>query len=84
MTKKARLALFVLAATVFNVVTTVLCATVLFLLYAALVVPRIPEKAAFVGFLPIFIAAFVLAFFIYRAVLKRYLEKHPLPGKEQP
>jgi hypothetical protein len=80
--KKLKVALFVLVATVFNVVTTLICFAGLALLYVAFIVPRFPDKAAAAGFIPLFVAAFALAFLIYRAVLKQFLKKHPLPGRE--
>jgi hypothetical protein len=74
MSKKTNTLLFILGATVFNVVVTAACFTALFLPYALLIAPRLPETARAWGFPAVFITALVLSFLVYRAALK-YLTK---------
>ena len=78
MTRKTKLLLFMLAATVFNIAVTVICFTTLLLLYSLLLVPRLPAPAAPLGPPVLFVASLVLSFFIYRKALKTYLKKRPL------
>jgi hypothetical protein len=72
MSKKTNTLLFILGATVFNVVTTAVCFLVLLLLYARFLVPLFPENW---GFPLIFLAAIALSFLIYRFALKQLLKK---------
>ena len=78
MKKKARIALFMLAATVFNILLTVLFLAILMLLFTVLLVPHIPEEAGFIGIPLLFLASFILSFVIYQKVLKFFLKKYPL------
>ena len=82
MIKKRQIVLFVLGATVFNVLVTLICITILMLLYSILLVPNIPENVSFIGFPLIFLASFVLSFLIYQKALKLYLKKHPANNRE--
>jgi hypothetical protein len=66
------------AATVFNIVITVICFALLLILYSVLLVPRISSKMIPLGFPFLFIAALVLSFMVYQKVLKVYLKKKPL------
>ena len=77
MAKKSKLVLFIIAATAFNILTTVICFTFLMLLYSILAVSHIPEKIRFIGFPLLFLASIILSFLIYRVVLKLYLKKYP-------
>ena len=72
------MALFMLAATVFNIVVTVICIAVLMLLYTVLVIPHIPDKASIIGVLLLFLVSFILSFIIYQKTLKLYLKKYPV------
>jgi uncharacterized membrane protein (DUF485 family) len=73
--KKTNTLLFILAATVFNIIVTVICFTALLLFYAKFLAPRIPGEGQAWGFPAIFIAAIALSFVIYRLVLKQLLKK---------
>ena len=75
MIKTTHPVLIILAATVFNIVLTVLCLAVLMLIYMVLLVPRLPKGAALAGTFLLFAVAIVLSFLIYRRVLKAYLKK---------
>jgi hypothetical protein len=75
MSKKTNTLLFILGATIFNVITTAACFLALLLLYAQFLVPLIPEGGQAWGFPAIFIAAIALSFVIYRFALKFLLKK---------
>ena len=78
MTKKTKMALFMLVATVINIIFTVICFAILMLLYIVFLVPHIPEASRFVGFPVLFIVSLVVSFFVYKKALKSYLKKHPI------
>jgi Zn-dependent protease with chaperone function len=75
--KKTNTLLFILGATVFNILSTVICFFVLYLLFVWLLVPRISNQEAVGswGLIVCMIAAFVLSFLIYRIILKQLLKK---------
>jgi hypothetical protein len=73
--KKANTLLFILGATLFNIVITILCFMGLILLYARFLAPLIPESGRAWGFPLVFIAAIALSFLIYRLVLNVLMKK---------
>jgi hypothetical protein len=75
MSKKSNTLLFILGATVFNVLTTVVFLLILLVLYARLLAPLLPEESAGWGFPVIFIISFVLSFVAYRLILKQVMKK---------
>jgi hypothetical protein len=75
MNKKANTLLFILGATVFNVLVTIVCFTVLMLLYVKFILNLLPEEGRAWAFPLIFIAAIVIAFCLYRFALKLLLKK---------
>ena len=75
MNKKANTLLFVLGATLFNIIVTILCFVGLLLIYAKCIMSLLPEDSRSWGFPLIFIAAIVLSFFIYRFLLKLLMKK---------
>ncbi|MDR1446321.1 MAG: leader peptide processing enzyme [Treponema sp.] len=75
MNKKANTLLFILGATVVNIVVTIISFILLFVLYAKYLVPHLPESAAAWGFPVIFIISIALSFLLYRAILKMLLKK---------
>jgi len=81
MTRPVKMFIFMMIATAFNVAISALCFLVLFLIYTVFLLRYIPADKAFIGIPILFVGALVLAFFIYRKVVKAYLKKHPL---EQP
>ena len=74
---KMKYVLFMLAATVFNIVVTVICFIILSFLYTVILVPRVHEETAFVGFSLLFVVSVVLSFFIYNQALKLITKKYP-------
>jgi hypothetical protein len=77
MSKKSNTLLFILGATVFNIVTTILCVVLLGAVYFTLIAPRLsnPETSAALALPVIFIGAIVLSFLIYRFILKLIMKK---------
>ena len=75
MNKKVNTILFVLGATLFNVLVTVLCLVLLVLIFARFIAPYISDTAQAWGFSLIFIAAIAGSFFTYRALLKFLMVK---------
>jgi hypothetical protein len=73
--KKANTLLFILGATLFNIIVTVALFAALFLLYVKFLLRLLPESGQAWGFPLLFIAAIVLSFFIYRFALKLLLKK---------
>jgi uncharacterized membrane protein YhaH (DUF805 family) len=91
MSKKTNTLLFIFGATVFNVLVTAACFTALFLPYALVLAPRLPETARTWGFPVVFIVAVTLSFLVYRAALKHLVKKvnlgkhfEPLGGTGKP
>ncbi|GHV93879.1 hypothetical protein AGMMS50293_01990 [Spirochaetia bacterium] len=75
MNKKTNTLLFILGATLFNIIITVLCFAVLLLLYAKFIMLLLPEESRVWGFPLIFIAAIAAAFFVYRFALNLLLKR---------
>jgi hypothetical protein len=78
MNKKANTIWFLLGATVFNIVTTIVCFIVLLVLYGRLLAPLLPETAAAWGLPVILVGSFVLAFVIYRLAMKQLMKRFDL------
>jgi len=75
MNKKANTLLFILGATVFNVLTAIISFVLLTLLYVRFLMELIPESGRSWGFALIFISSIAISFLVYRAVLKFLLTK---------
>ena len=75
MNKKLNTLFFVLGATVFNILVTVVSFLLLSSVYVWLLMPRISESAAQMGFALVFILSIVASFVVYRAVLNKLLTK---------
>lgn len=75
MNKKINTLLFILGATVFNILVTVLCFAGLLLVYVKCIVSLLPENGQAWGFPLLFIAAIALSFLVYRFALKLLLKK---------
>ena len=91
MSKKTNTLLFILGATVFNILVTVASFILLLVLFAKFLMPLLPETGAAWAFPVIFIASIALSFLVYRLVLKFLLkkinmEKHfePIFGRRRP
>ena len=75
MSKKTNTFLFILAATLFNVVATILNFLIILLIYAKLLYPRLPENSIAWALPIVFILSIVMSFFVYRFVIKLMLKK---------
>ena len=75
MSKKTNTVLFILIATVFNVVVTIVSFVLLLLLYGRLLAPRLPQQVAAWGLPVIFVGSIVIGFVVYRAVLKTLMKR---------
>ena len=80
MSKKTNTLWFVLGATVFNILTTLIAFFVLFILFIRFVVPYFPDESAAVswGTLILFFGAIGLSFLLYRFILKQIMKKYDL------
>ena len=75
MNKKVNTLLFVLCATVFNILVTVASFLLLLTVYAKLLMQSLPEESQAWSFPLIFIASMAIAFLAYRYVLRFLLKK---------
>jgi sterol desaturase/sphingolipid hydroxylase (fatty acid hydroxylase superfamily) len=75
MNKKVNTALFILGATVFNIIVTVLSFLLLLILYAKVFMKILPQGAQAWSFPIIFITAIVISFFVYKFVLGKLIKK---------
>jgi hypothetical protein len=81
--KKGRFILIIAAATVFNIVVTVICFFLLVLLYNALLIPHIPGEKAFIGLPVLFILAVIITFAAYQRILRIYIRKKESPPETE-
>ncbi|MDR2731212.1 MAG: leader peptide processing enzyme [Treponema sp.] len=70
MNKKLNTLLFILGATIVNIMVTIISFILLMLLYVKFLAPVIPEEKRAWGFSLIFIASLAAAFLVYRALIK--------------
>jgi len=75
MNKKVNTLIFILAATVFNIIIAVISFVLLLLIYARFINPIVPEGALSWVFPLIFLASIAISIFVYRFVLKYFLAK---------
>ena len=75
MNKTANTLLFLIGATVFNMLTTIVSFLVLIVVYGRLLAPLLPESAAAWGLPIIFVASIAIAFVVYRFAVKLLLKK---------
>ena len=78
MNKKANTALFILGATLFNILVTVLSFLLLLIVYAKFIMRFLPEGAQAWSFPLIFIFAIAISFVVYRFTLKLLIRKIPV------
>jgi len=71
MNKRFNTLLFILGATVLNIVVTLLCFIILFLI----VIPLVPQSSQSWVFALIFVVSIVASIFVYRVILKLILKK---------
>ena len=75
MSKKVNTLLFILGATVFNVLVAVVCFILLFVLYTRFFFNWMPENAFSYIILIFFVVAIAVSFVTYRLVLKVIMNK---------
>lgn len=75
MNKKANTVLFLIGATVFNIVTTIVSFLALIVVYGRLVAPVLPENVVAWGLPVVFVSAIAIAFVAYRFAMKLFLKK---------
>jgi len=75
MNKKLNTLLFILGATLFNIVVALLGFVVLVILYARFLVELVPESGQQWGFTLIFLISIAISFLVYRAVIKYLVNK---------
>jgi hypothetical protein len=75
MNKKVNTILFILGATLFNVITAVISFVLFTLFYVRFIMALIPESGRSWGFTLIFLASIAVSFMVYRFVLKFILTK---------
>ena len=75
MNKKVNTALFILGATLFNIIVVIISFLLFYFLYAKFIMGLIPNSDNSWAFNIIFIASIVVSFFAYRIVLKFLLKK---------
>ena len=75
MNKKVNTILFILGATLFNILTVIISFIVLMVLYAKFLMAVLPEASRSWGFALIFLASIVVSFVIYRYLLRFLLKK---------
>jgi hypothetical protein len=75
MSKKTNTIIFILGATVFNILVTVISFFVLFFLYSRILASRLPGEAFIWGSIFVFIGAIVLSFVVYQGLLKLLVKK---------
>ena len=75
MNKKVNTILFILGATVFNIIVTILSFLALLVLYAKVLIPILPDKAHMCSFPLLFLLSLAVAFIVYRRVLNYIMKK---------
>jgi hypothetical protein len=73
--KKTNTLLFILGATVFNILVTMISFFALFFLYSHILASRLPDEAFIWGLIFVFIGAIVLSFVVYQSLLKLLIKK---------
>jgi len=75
MNKKLNTVLFILGATVFNVIIAVISFVLILIFYIAVIVPNVPGAAQSWAFSLIFLSSIAISILVYRVVLKALLNK---------
>ncbi|MDR2842446.1 MAG: leader peptide processing enzyme [Spirochaetaceae bacterium] len=75
MNKKTNTFLFLAAATLFNIITTVVFFMLLFVSFFTFVKPLIKDIFTIWGLPVIFILAILMSFFLYRILIKQFIKK---------
>jgi phosphoglycerol transferase MdoB-like AlkP superfamily enzyme len=75
MNKKVNTILFILGATVFNIIVTILSFLTLLVIYAKALIPLLPDTAHMWSFPFLFLLSLAVAFIVYRRVLNYIMKK---------
>jgi hypothetical protein len=75
MSKKTNTLLFILIATVSNVLLTLVSFLLLYLPYALWIAPRLPPSSVIWVLAALFLIALVISFIAYQALLKLFMKK---------
>ncbi|MCL2805978.1 MAG: leader peptide processing enzyme [Treponema sp.] len=75
MNKKVNTILFILGATLFNVIVAVISFIIFTAFYVNFIMKLIPEQGRAWGFILIFLASLAISFIVYRVALKFLLTK---------
>ena len=75
MSKKTNTLVFILGATVFNIIITIICFLVLMVIYSKFFYFNLPEDSVAWALPVIFLASIVASFFVYRVVVKLIMKK---------
>ncbi|MDR0562129.1 MAG: leader peptide processing enzyme [Spirochaetaceae bacterium] len=75
MNKKTNTLLFVLGATVFNILITLISLAVLMFLYFKLLFPILPENVSVWGLPILLVGSLGLSFVVYRLILKQIIKR---------
>jgi hypothetical protein len=75
MSKKTNTLLFILGATVFNILVTIISFFALFFLYSRVLASRLSDSAFIMGIVFVFIGAIAASFLVYQALLKLLIKK---------
>ena len=75
MNKKTNTLIFILVATVVNVILTIVCFLVLLLIYSQLIFPMLPEESVAWALPILFVLSIVASLIIYRLLIKLMMKK---------
>ncbi|MDR2941073.1 MAG: leader peptide processing enzyme [Treponema sp.] len=75
MNKKVNTLLFILGATLFNIIIALISFIVLTLLYMRFLMMELPEATRSWGFTSIFLLSIGVSFLVYRILLKHFMNK---------
>jgi Co/Zn/Cd efflux system component len=75
MSKKTNTLLFILGATVANILITIISFFLLYILYAKFIAPRFSPDSVLWGMMIIFVAALAISFIVYQTLLKLLIKK---------
>ena len=75
MNKKINTILFILCATLFNIIVALISFIVFTLIYLKFLMLQMPEASRSWAFTSIFLLSIGVSFFVYRAILKHLVEK---------
>jgi len=91
MSKKTNTVVFILVATLFNVIVTILSFIILLVLYSKFIYPLIPESILSWIMPVLFIASIVISYLVYKKVIKILMKRmniddyfDPLFGPRRP